>query len=146
MIRPNADTKTPLTMFGSARPRKSAARFAGVARIEPSVCVQRSPPTVSAMPKTALIAQTWIAVPDDEERVRLGGREPAQVREEQDLEERPGQHRRDVLRRRHPVEERAVRDQPADREDAERAHTSESVARSRARFSKTSISQAAITK
>ena len=35
--KPNADTMIPFAMFGSARPRKSAIRFAGVARIDASV-------------------------------------------------------------------------------------------------------------
>ena len=45
------DTITPFARFGSARPRNSASRFAGVTRIDESVCVQRSPPIVIAIPK-----------------------------------------------------------------------------------------------
>ena len=58
----------PLAMFGSARPMNSAKRFAGVARSEESVCVQRSPPIVIAMPKMPARDATCDGVPDDEER------------------------------------------------------------------------------
>ena len=44
------DTISPLTKFGSVRPMKSAKRLAGVARSGESVCVQRSPPIVIAIP------------------------------------------------------------------------------------------------
>ena len=60
-------------------------------------------------------------VADDEERVALAGLGvAAEVGEEEDLEERRAEHRRDVERGADPVEERAKRDQPADEEDAER--------------------------
>src|SRR5581483_8979518 len=56
---------------------------------------------------------------------------------EEDLEERPDQHRRDVDGRTDPVEERAVGEQPADEEDTEeRRHVSERVAVFRAATSK----------
>ena len=49
--KPTVETITPFARFGSARPRNSASRFAGVTRIDESVCVQRSPPIVIAIPK-----------------------------------------------------------------------------------------------
>jgi hypothetical protein len=45
-----ADVMIPLAISGSARPRKSGSRFAGVASSCESVCVHRSPPTVIAIP------------------------------------------------------------------------------------------------
>jgi hypothetical protein len=48
--KPNVETITPLTKFGSVRPMNSAKRLAGVARSGDSVCVQRSPPIVIAIP------------------------------------------------------------------------------------------------
>ena len=48
--KPKVETIRPLTKFGSARPMKSANRFAGVASSGDSVCVQRSPPIVNAIP------------------------------------------------------------------------------------------------
>ena len=42
IAKPNVETTSPLTMNGSARPRKSAGRFAGVARIGESVWYWRS--------------------------------------------------------------------------------------------------------
>ena len=57
------ETMSPLRTFGSARPRKTARRFAGVASSGESVCVWRSPPIVSAMPKTPAIAATCTPLP-----------------------------------------------------------------------------------
>jgi hypothetical protein len=53
----------PPTMCGSARPRKSAIRLAGVASNGASVCVQRSPPIVIATPYTPAMADTCTALP-----------------------------------------------------------------------------------
>ena len=53
----------PFTISGSARPRKSAKRFAGLTSTSESVCVQRSPPIVIATPKIPAIAETWTALP-----------------------------------------------------------------------------------
>jgi hypothetical protein len=61
--KPNADTKMPFAMNGSARPRMSATRFAGVARSAESVCVQRSPPIPIAIPKMPAIAEITMAFP-----------------------------------------------------------------------------------
>ena len=47
---PNAETTNPFAISGRARPRKSANRFAGEASSGESVCVQRSPPIVIAIP------------------------------------------------------------------------------------------------
>ena len=46
----NAEVMIPFAISGSARPRKSGSRFAGVARSGDSVCVHRSPPIVIAIP------------------------------------------------------------------------------------------------
>src|SRR4029450_13250612 len=51
-------------------------------------------------------------------------------------EPRPPEHGREVHRRAHPVEDRAVRQVAADEEDAEIGHVSDRVARSRASRSK----------
>ena len=61
--KPTVETMTPFAMFGRARPRKSASRFAGVTRIDDSVCVQRSPPIVIAIPKIPPSAQMATALP-----------------------------------------------------------------------------------
>ena len=61
--KPTVETMTPFAMFGSARPRKSASRFAGVTRIDESVCVQRSPPIVIAIPKMPPSEQMATALP-----------------------------------------------------------------------------------
>ncbi len=132
----DADTAA-LTSTGSARPRKSAARFAGVASTAESVCVQRSPSIAKPIPKSAASDARLHRVADHEQRVRLEVGGAAEVGEEEDLGRRAEQQRRDVDRRADPGEERAVADRPADEEDAEPgSHVSESVARSRASRSK----------
>ena len=40
--KPNADTSSPFASTGTARPRKIASRFAGVASSGESVAIQRS--------------------------------------------------------------------------------------------------------
>ena len=134
--KPTAETKIPFAMFGSARPRKSANLFAGVTRIEESVCVQRSPPIVIAMPKIPPSDEIATAFPMTKNSSELQLREAPDIGEEEDLEHRAAEHRRDVDRPVDPVEERAVRQVAADEEDADRVHASERVARSRASRSK----------
>ena len=76
-------------------------------------------------------------VADDVEVGRLGVRVLPELREEDQLEERASEHRRDVHRRADPVEQPAVGDHAADEERAQPAvHVSESVARARAARSK----------
>src|SRR5207342_2350221 len=65
-------------------------------------------------------------VPDHVELVGLERRGPADVHEEKDLEDRRDEHRRDVDLGPEEREERAEADQPAEREDPERRHASES--------------------
>jgi hypothetical protein len=61
--------------------------------------------------------------------------EAPDVGKEEHLEQRRAEHRGDVVRPVHPVEERAIRQVPTDEEHAQIAHVSASVARSRASFS-----------
>ena len=53
----------PFTISGSERPRKSGRRLAGLAISGESVCVQRSPPIVMAIPYTPAMAVSWTAFP-----------------------------------------------------------------------------------
>ena len=72
-------------------------------------------------------------VSDQVELVRLQARGAPDIGEQQDLEERRDQHRRDVDPRRQPVEERPEAGDPADEEDAGRDdHVSEREPRARA--------------
>ena len=75
-------------------------------------------------------------VADDVEVGRLRLRVLAELGEEDQLEERAAEHRRDVHRRPDPVEETAVRDQATDEEDREPLlHVRARVARARAAVS-----------
>ena len=135
--KPTVETMTPFAMFGSARPRKSASRFAGVTRIDESVCVQRSPPIVIAIPKMPPSEQIATALPITKNLSDCEPRIAADIGEEQDLEDRAAEHRRHVHRPVDPIEERAVGEVAADEEDRGGVHRSESVARlRRARTSK----------
>src|SRR5204862_7072196 len=79
-------------------------------------------------------------VADHVELVGLQPRRAPDVREEEDLEKRRDQHRRDVDPRREPVEERAEAGQAADEEDAGRdGHVSESEPLTRAARSTRSV-------
>jgi hypothetical protein len=75
-------------------------------------------------------------VADDVERIVSDAAEAAEVGEEEHLEERVAQHRRDVERRALPAEEGAIAHHAAQEEDAQAVHTSERDAFSRARRSK----------
>ena len=130
--KPNVETSSPLTKFGSVRPMKSAKRLAGRRqqrrqRLRPALAADRH-----RHPVDAGHAGDLHRVADDEERVVLEPRVAADVREEEDLEDRAAEHRRDVDAPVDPVEQRAVREVAADEEDPEVVHVSERVARSRA--------------
>jgi len=60
---PVAAVTAALTSTGSARPRNSAARFAGVASTADSVCVQRSPSIAKPIPNSAASDADWTAFP-----------------------------------------------------------------------------------
>src|SRR5262249_56615280 len=92
---------------------------------------------------TADIADAWIAFPTTKNASSSTLPESPQVGEEEDLEDRPDQHRRDVHRRPDPVEQAPVGEHAADEEDAQkrartarRSHVSESVTCRRAAVSK----------
>ena len=61
--KPVAAVTAALTSTGRARPRKSAARFAGVASTAESVCVQRSPSIAKPIPNSAASDADWTAFP-----------------------------------------------------------------------------------
>ena len=56
-------TMNPVTIDGTARPRKSASRFAGDASSVASVCERRSPPIGFPMPKKPVIAIAMNVLP-----------------------------------------------------------------------------------
>ena len=62
-MNPVAAVSAAFTSTGSARPRKSAARFAGVASTAESVCVHRSPSIAKPMPKSAASDADCTALP-----------------------------------------------------------------------------------
>ena len=58
-----AATRNPVRIDGTARPRKSAKRFAGEASRVESVCERRSPPIEFPIPKKPVIAIAMNAFP-----------------------------------------------------------------------------------
>ena len=96
--KPQAETSSPLAITGSDRPMNIAKRFAGVASRGESVWYWRSFAIVIVPANTRRHRRGLHRVPDDEERVVLHAAVPAEVGEEEDLEDRPDQHRRDVDR------------------------------------------------
>ena len=62
-MKPVDAVTAALTSTGSARPRKSAARFAGVANTAESVCVQRSPSIANPIPNSAAREADCTALP-----------------------------------------------------------------------------------
>ena len=58
-----AATRNPVRIEGTARPRKSAKRFAGDASSVESVCERRSPPIEFPIPKNPVIAIAMNALP-----------------------------------------------------------------------------------
>ena len=59
----NAETKNPLTTTGTARPRKSGSRAAGLTRRNPRVFWFRSPAIVNDIAKMQGSAAYWTAFP-----------------------------------------------------------------------------------
>ena len=114
-----AETNAALTITGSARPTKSGNRLAGLTRI----ALQRVLVALAAHGlrhrEQARDRRVLDRVADHVELVRLEAGRAADVREEQDLEDRRDEQARDVDRRREPVEERAVARQAADEEEAD---------------------------
>ncbi len=58
-----AATNAPFTTTGTARPKNSGSRGAGLTRIAPRVCWNFSPPTMFVIANRQGIAAYWIALP-----------------------------------------------------------------------------------
>jgi len=116
MTNVNVVTKMPFASTGRPRPRNTAERLAGDASSgpegpEPALVCDRHRHAVHGRHRARLDR-----VSDDVEVAVLGVRELAELREEDQLEERRAEHRRHVDRRVDPVEEAAVGEVPADEE------------------------------
>ncbi len=115
----NTDVKIPLAISGSARPRNMAKavrrrRHQRRERLRPPLPADRHRHAEDPGHRREVDR-----VPGHEELVVLELREAPDVDEEEELEDRPAEHGRDVVRPVHPVEERAVRVVAADEEDAQ---------------------------
>src|SRR5207245_1869253 len=125
-------TNAAFTVTGRARPRKSAARFAGVAskgaeRLRVPLAGDRERHREQPGQRRDLQS-----IADHVEPVGLEPGGAAEEGEEEHLEDRRDDERGEEDPGGQQVEERAVRDQPADEEDAEVGLVSESVWRCRA--------------
>ena len=114
----NAATKKPLTTTGTARPRNSGSRGAGLTRMYPSVCWKRSPAIAKVIANRQGIAAYCTALPMTKNSSDSMPAERPMYDEQQDLEDGRNEHRGDVDLRTEEPEQGPEAEKPADEEEA----------------------------